>query len=225
MPSFQEGLSEAVAQAWRRREAIVGAQDLEAFRLVHGRADGLAGLEIDAYAGSWQVTLESEEWMRSMPALERVLTELQPSIFPERSGRCHFVANLSGRREALGSTEPEILSVAEDGLCFEIGLGQGPHSGLFLDQRDNRREARRLGQGRRCLNLFSYTGSFSIAALAGGAEEVVSVDLSKKALAWFGRNLEHNGFSASRCRNRAEDAWDFLAKAAKRGERFDMILL
>jgi 23S rRNA (cytosine1962-C5)-methyltransferase len=198
---------------------------LEAFRLIHGAADGLAGLEIEAYAGSWLATLESEDWIRAMPALEKALSEVQASIFPKRSGRCHFVANLPERREVLGSVEVETLQVAEDGLRFEVGLGQGPHSGLFLDQRENRRETRRLASGRRCLNLFCYTGSFSIAALAGGAAEVVSVDLSKKALAWLDRNRELNGFAAERCRNRAEDAWDFLAKAAKRGERFDLILL
>lgn len=214
-----------MALAWRRREAAVRDQGLEAFRLIHGQADGLAGLEIEAYGGSWLATLESEKWLGAMPALERALSELQDRIFPRRSGRVHFVANLPGRREPLGSAEPEILEVAEDGLRFEVALGQGPHSGLFLDQRENRREARRLSEGRRCLNLFCYTGSFSIAALAGGAEEVVSVDLSKKALAWLDRNRELNGFADRRCRNRAEDAWDFLAKATKRGERFDLILV
>ncbi len=214
-----------MTRAWRRREAAVRAQGLEAFRLVHGEADGLAGLEIEAYAGSWLATLESEDWIRSMSALEKALSEVQGLIFPERSGRCHFVANLPERREVLASVEAETLQVAEDGLRFEVGLGQGPHSGLFLDQRENRRETRRRAAGRRCLNLFCYTGSFSIAALAGGAMEVVSVDLSKKALAWLDRNRELNGFAAGPCRNRAEDAWDFLAKAGKRGERFDLILL
>lgn len=203
-----------MTRAWRRREPLLREQNLEAFQLVHGAADGLEGLEIEAYGGSRQVTFEKEEWLGRTADLEKAL-----------AAKCHFVANLPGRREPLGGSPAETIQVQEDGLRFEIQLGTGPHSGLFLDQRENRREARRLAEERRCLNLFCYTGSFSMAVLAGGADEVTSVDVSKKSLAWLDRNRALNGFAAERCRNRTEDVWDFVAKAGKKREHYDLIVL
>jgi 23S rRNA (cytosine1962-C5)-methyltransferase len=225
MAGFQEGLSTVLSRAWRARESLVRAQKLEAFRLIHGAADGLAGLKLDAFGGAWLATLESEKWIEAAAAVEEAIQGLQDFIFPHRPPTCHFVANLPKRREALAEKAPEKIIVSEDGLRFEVQLGLGPHAGLFLDQRENRRETRKLADGRRCLNLFCYTGSFSMAALAGGASEVVSVDLSKKTLAWLDRNRELNGFDARRCITQATDAWEYLEKAAKKSERFDLILL
>ena len=88
-----------------------------------------------------------------------------------------------------GEAAPDEFVVHEHGLPFGVRLGDGLRTGLFLDQRENRRRVRELAQGKRVLNLFSYTGGFSVAALAGGASESTCVDASKAALAWAQRNM------------------------------------
>ena len=87
-----------------------------------------------------------------------------------------------------GEPAPEVFEVHEQGVPFEVRLHDGLRTGLFLDQRDNRRRIRELASGKRVLNLFAYTGSFSVAALAGGAVSAVSVDVSQAALRWAERN-------------------------------------
>jgi 23S rRNA (cytosine1962-C5)-methyltransferase len=106
-----------------------------------------------------------------------------------------------------------------------VELGHGQSTGLFVDQRENRRRVRELAQGARVLNLFAYTSSFGVAAALGGAREVVSVDTSALALARARENFEENGIDPSRHRFDRADALDWLARAAKRGDRFDLIVL
>ncbi|MCE9625478.1 MAG: class I SAM-dependent methyltransferase [Deltaproteobacteria bacterium] len=89
----------------------------------------------------------------------------------------------------------------------------------------NRREVRKLSEGRRVLNLFCHTGAFTVAALRGGARGVVSVDLSKNYLAWLDRNLRLNGLEGKSAENLAMDAFDYLEKAAREEADFDLILL
>jgi 23S rRNA (cytosine1962-C5)-methyltransferase len=95
---------------------------------------------------------------------------------------------------------------------------------LFLDQRDNRQRVRTVATGQSVLNLFAYTGSFSVAALAGGASAVTSVDLSRTALEWAARNAARIG-AGERHRVIADDAFDVLARMHARGERFDLVIV
>ena len=112
----------------------------------------------------------------------------------------------------------------EHGLPFAVRLGDGLRTGLFLDQRDNRQRVKALASGKRVLNLFAYTGGFSVAALAGGAAEAVCVDASANALAWAQRNSARIG-KGDRHRIWHTDVFDALQRMAKRGERFDLIIL
>ena len=117
------------------------------------------------------------------------------------------------------------LDVRENGLVFETELMSYVDTGLFLDQALTRAEIRRISGGMRVLNLFSYTGSFSVYAAAGGAECVVSVDLSNVYTAWAERNLEKNGFlDEGKYRTLASDARSYLEEAAGRGERYDIVI-
>lgn len=213
-----------IPKAWRRRRAPIAAQRLEAFRLVNGAGDGLAGLYVDCYAGRFLITAERAGWLEERASLEAALQAVQGEIDPSLPPKFFWVANFPGRRGALSGPEAERFTVREDGARYEVELGTGPHSGLFLDQRENRRELRKIARGRRTLNLFCHTGAFTVAALRGGAREVVSVDLSKNYLAWLKRNLALNGLADQPAPCVAAEVRDYLA-ANRNDGCFDLIVL
>ncbi|MDL1872575.1 class I SAM-dependent rRNA methyltransferase [Deltaproteobacteria bacterium PRO3] len=211
--------------AWQRRRALVREQRLDAWRLVHGAADGMEGLSVDDYRGRYLITVEAEAWLEDRAGLEAALAEVQEELRPAFAPKFYWVANLPKQRGALPGEEIDRFEVVEDGSRFEVHLGEGPHTGLFLDQRENRREVCKLAKGRRCLNLFCHTGAFTVAALQGGASEAVSVDLSKNYLAWLERNLELNELEDRPHRSVASDAAAYLERAARGGEVFDLVIL
>jgi len=211
--------------AWQRRRALVREQRLDAWRLVHGAADGMEGLSVDDYRGRYLITVEAEAWLEDRAGLEAALAEVQEELRPAFAPKFYWVANLPKQRGALPGEEIDRFEVVEDASRFEVHLGEGPHTGLFLDQRENRREVCKLAKGRRCLNLFCHTGAFTVAALQGGASEAVSVDLSKNYLAWLERNLELNELEDRPHRSVASDAAAYLERAARGGEVFDLVIL
>jgi 23S rRNA (cytosine1962-C5)-methyltransferase len=124
----------------------------------------------------------------------------------------------------LGDPPAGELEVRENGLRFGVDLLRGQKGGLFLDQRDNRALVRTLAPGRRVLNLFGYTGGFSIYAAAGGASATVTVDAAAPAIAAARRNFERNGLALDDAGFVAGDAFGYLEQAARRGERFDLVI-
>jgi len=126
--------------------------------------------------------------------------------------------------EALGSKGYEI-TVQEDGLSFIVNLSDYLDTGLFLDHRLTRKKVRAMAPGKRVLNLFSYTGSFSVYAASGGASSVVAVDISNTYQEWAARNARLNGIAEGLIEFRREDALSCLSRMAGSGERFDIIVL
>jgi 23S rRNA (cytosine1962-C5)-methyltransferase len=124
-----------------------------------------------------------------------------------------------------GAGAPEELLVRENGLGFFVRLGDGLQTGLFLDQRDNRERVRALAGGMRVLNLFGYTGAFTVAAAAGGASSTVTVDVSAGVLARARQNLELLGLPSKDHLFLDVDALVWLKGAAKRGEEYDLIIV
>jgi len=120
--------------------------------------------------------------------------------------------------------QQKIIIVKEAGLEFEVNLSDYLDTGLFLDHRQTRAMVREVALGTRVLNLFSYTGSFSVYAAAGGALSTLSVDLSNTYTGWAQRNLERNGFigNTHRCLN--QDVFSFLDKAIQQKDQFDIII-
>ncbi len=130
-----------------------------------------------------------------------------------------------GREQHEKADASLMVSVRENGLAFECELERYVDTGLFLDHARTREMVRSLSGGMRVLNLFSYTGSFSVYAAAGGAESVVSVDLSNVYTAWARRNLDSNGFlDGSKYVTLAEDAGTYLERVAEEGMRFDIVI-
>ncbi len=186
----RRSVAERLVTAMERRYHLWRDPATTAFRLAHGEADELPGLELDRY-GDYAVVQVHEQ------ALEDSLDPLCEAVFAfgprglylkRRPVRSSGVTVEERRRRApaaphLGESAPEPYSVMEGGLPFEVQLGGGMSTGIFLDQRENRQRVRAASKDRAVLNLFGYTGAFSVAAAAGGARSSVTVDASAPALA------------------------------------------
>ena len=124
-----------------------------------------------------------------------------------------------------GTDAPELIMIDEAEARFEVDVRRGQKTGFFLDQRRNRRRVASLCAGAEVLNLFSYTGGFSVHAALGGARRVTSVDIAEPAIAAARRNFAHSGLDPAQHGFHAEDAFDFLARAAGRGARYDLVVV
>ena len=194
-----------------------GSADTNCYRLVHGEGDNLPGLIIDYYDGVCVLQAHSVGVFRAKKqicdALRAVYGPELKAVYDKSSGTAPFKAGLElidgylYRREDFHQHE---LAVLENGQKFLVNWTEGQKTGFFLDQRDNRALVGSVSRGRNVLNLFCYTGGFSIYALANGAEHVDSVDSSKKAMMMVDRNVELNGFEPSRHTSLCCDAIDYL---------------
>lgn len=125
----------------------------------------------------------------------------------------------------MGVASQESVEVSENGVKYLIRPYDGYQVGLFMDQRENRRTLARAAKGKRVLNLFAYTGAFSVACAMAGAEAVTSVDVSKKVLKWADANFALNGLEKFPHQRRPDDAVSFLKRAARRSERYGLIII
>jgi 23S rRNA (cytosine1962-C5)-methyltransferase len=201
-------------------------------RLVHGEADGLPGLIVDRYADVLSVQFSSAGVERWRDVIADALCQITGvAQLYERSDAS--VRTLEGLPECTGwlrgaPDAPTALQIQEHDWRLGLDVALGHKTGYYLDQRDNRhhfaRWVRQLGC-QRVLNCYSYTGGFSVAALAGGARQVVSVDSSGPALLQAKANVELNGFDASACEFADADVNAFLRQALQEGRSFDAIVL
>jgi 23S rRNA (cytosine1962-C5)-methyltransferase len=218
------------------RQSLVRSGQTDAYRLFHGAADGLDGLIIE----QWGDVLIAQFHPGHVPVREdqarAVLDRLRRDMNARAVYRKVFVPDralvppeigamhVSPQPWLGGPVEPEIL-VRENGLSFRIRPYDGFSVGLFLEHRDNRRRVRALAAGRRVLNVFSYTCGFSVAAAAGGAQSVSSVDLSRKYLEWGKLNFEANAIPTAGHWFFCSDIFDFYERAVRQGRKYDMIIL
>ena len=187
------------------------------YRLIHGEGDNLPGLIIDYYDGVCVMQAHSVGMFRAKKqicdALRSVYGDDLKAVYDKSSGTAPFKAGLElidgymYRREGFADDEQTVL---ENGHKFIVNWTEGQKTGFFLDQRENRALVGSLAKGRNVLNLFCYTGGFSIYALANGALHVDSVDSSKKAMMMVDRNVELNGFDSSSHTSLCCDAIDYL---------------
>ena len=187
------------------------------YRLVHGEGDNLPGLIIDYYDGVCVMQAHSVGMFRARKqiseALQKVYGSSLKAVYDKSSGTAPFKAGLElidgymYRRDDFSDDEQTVL---ENGHKFIVNWTEGQKTGFFLDQRENRALVGSLAKGRNVLNLFCYTGGFSIYALANGALHVDSVDSSKKAMMMVDRNVALNGFDESVHTSLCCDAIDYL---------------
>ncbi len=220
-------LARAVEDAAVLRAPLASFTD--AYRLANELGDGLPGVTIDRYGDFAVLVATSDEAGRRASEIAEVLLELGArGVYLKRRRKLdarRADATLAPEAPLAGEPAPERLLVSERGVRLWVELGRGLSTGLFVDQRENRRRVRELAKGARVLNLFCYTSSFGVAAALGGAREVVSVDSSAPALARARENFGVNGVGDSAHRFEHADALDWLARAARRGTRFDIVVL
>lgn len=206
------------------RKKLFNPAITNAYRLINSDGDGLSGLIVDIYDRVVVIQIGSYGIERLKTSIiEILIRKLKPSAIYEKSNSSsRLKEGLKASNTLLfGHLEKEV-PILENGLSFLVDVEEGQKTGFFLDQREMRALVRRLTKGKRVLNTFSYTGGFSINALAGGAKGVVSVDTDKRALELAQKNTTLNGFSLDNHQLKFEDAFVFLRKDAL---DFDFILL
>lgn len=230
--------AEAVDAAfWRRRvaRALALRRELvdgtDGYRLVHGESDGLPGVVADRYGRFAVLKLYSAGLTPHRAAIVEALRAEAADLdgvygrdeVPRDDG--DEDGGAPAGRVLWGAEPPDRIAIDEHGMKVLVDVRRGQKTGHFLDQRENRRMVRELARGRpEALNLFSYTGGFSVAAALGGARRVVSVDVDRDALALARENFAANGLDAAAHGFAAEDAFDVLARLRREGRRFELVV-
>lgn len=187
----------AHAKALRESLGMVNNTDTTCYRLVHGEGDLLPGLVVDVYGRTAVLQCHSVGMYHSRlliaEAIRKAYGEEIEAIYDKSSQTLPFKADLGAIDGYLwGRSENPDAVVLENGLKFKVNWEEGQKTGFFIDQRVNRDLVRQYSRGRKVLNTFCYTGGFSVAALAGGATEVVSIDLSERAVKLADENVRLN---------------------------------
>ncbi|MCA9935638.1 MAG: class I SAM-dependent methyltransferase [Ardenticatenaceae bacterium] len=221
--------------AFAHRQSLMDDPQTNGYRLVHGENDGLPGLVIDRYADTCVLKLDTPAWI---PHLNEVLAVLLETAVPQR-----IMLRLSRSVQELGDAlyglkdgvvlygEPlrDPVIFLENGLQFEVDVRLGQKTGFFLDQRDNRARVEKLAADKRVLNVFAYTGGFSLYAARGAAREVVSLDISQPALAAAGRNFKLNqhipAVAAASHELLLGDAFRAMEQLRDSHRKFDMVVI
>ena len=210
---------------------LAGSEDTTAYRLVHGEGDFLPGLIIDVYGKTAVMQAHSAGMFlakeKIAAALKKVYGDALDAVYDKSEGTAPFKAGLDLKDGYICRDENAAVgaeTVLENGNKFLVNWEEGQKTGFFLDQRDNRALVKKYAAGKNVLNLFCYTGGFSIYALNGGAAHVDSVDSSRKAMDMVVRNVELNGFTegvehTSYC----EDAIEFMRKCE--GNKYDLMIV
>jgi len=240
---LQHGKPAPVGQglfARRVRAALAIRQPLEAsattgYRLIHGESEGLPGVVIDRYAQTLVIKLYSAAWLAHLDELVSAVRTVVPATcvvlrLSRGVGECaRKMGGLLDGAILAGPALAEPVRFQENGLWFEADPIHGQKTGFFLDQRDNRVRVERLSGGKRVLNVFAYTGGFSVYAARGGARSVVSVDISRPALAAAVRNFALNrdvpNVATARHVTVVEDAFVALTRFMHENRQFDLVIL
>lgn len=205
-------ISERIAQADRVRVRMLGP-GTDAYRVVSGAGDGLPGLIVDRYGELAVLRIYAGAWEAYLDAIVAAVASLGwvSTVF-RRYGVRRVDARTGG--EALSGPEPpESLVVHEDGVAVLVRPRQGQKTGLFLDQREHRGLIRRWAAGRTTVNLFAYTGGFSVCAALGGAAHVTTVDLAPEAIADARENFRLNDLDPGAHAFEVADAFDYTPRS------------
>ncbi len=225
-------LMERLTAALRLRKEHAELGDTDAFRLVNGEGDGLPGITVDRYGDYLMVQLYSEGWRPHLAPLTQALQELLTPRGIYEKTRPQNTRNLETAADTkkygrllVGSAAPQRLTVRENGLNYLVELERGLNTGLFLDQRVNRRDLILRVKGKNVLNLFAYTGAFSVAAAAGGANSVTSVDVSPTYMEWAKENFGANRLNPKAHEFIIGDCKKSVGDLLDRDKKYEIILM
>ena len=222
-----------ISEAQAKRTPLIN-DGTTGYRLVYGESDGFPALVIDRYGDTLVMKLYSTVWIPHLNALigamrvsltfDNLVLRLSRALQSDRFN----VAKLYGLRDGqqlIGELPAGPVTFVENGLLFAADVTKGHKTGFFFDQRDNRQKVRELAKGRRVLDVFCYTGGFSVYALAGGAHSVTALDVSEPALEALTVNVENNGFAQDNVDVIAADAFASLAQLIKAKRKFNMVVV
>lgn len=231
-----ENLKKHLLAALKRRESLLREKEThgtDCFRLFCGESEGIPGLVVDLYGSVLVIQVyESECLLKQNEILEVaqfISAETQASSVYEK----RFIVDRSSRtaseeyyspKPLYGKEASEVVLCRENHVLYEIRPFAGFSTGLFLDQRENRKWISQQTRDKRVLNLFAYTCAFSVACASQGAF-TMSVDLSKKYLDWGKRNFEANQLAPKEHAFVAADVFKFLKQATKKKMRFDWVIV
>jgi 23S rRNA (cytosine1962-C5)-methyltransferase len=220
-------LRNRVEAARRLRVQLIG-NDTDAYRVIHAEGDAVPGITVDRYGDYLVAHLFTAA---AEPLRDWLYDALEASYKPKAiyEQKRYKPQTGEGQRAPAqlvrGEAAPVELEARECGLKFLVDVTAPLGTGLFPDLREGRRAVADRARGRRVLNLFSYTGGFSVWAARGGAAQVTSVDLAQKAHARARRNLQLNGLDEKSHEMIAGDAFKVLARMSERGQKFDLVIL
>jgi 23S rRNA (cytosine1962-C5)-methyltransferase len=223
----QDFWNDKVQRAYDARQALglTSSTTTNCYRLIHGEGDNLPGLIVDIYGETAVVQSHSVGMYLSRQniteAIKHVYGNQIKAIYDKSEGTLPFKAGLNAKDEYLFGSSID-TPVLENGIKFNVSWEEGQKTGFFLDQRDNRELVGKYSKGRDVLNMFCYTGGFSLYALAGGANSVDSVDSSQKAMNMVDRNVEVNFGTEHKHTSYAEDAFEYLRTI---DGKYDLIIL
>lgn len=205
------------------------------YRLIHGENDGFPGLVIDRYGETLVMKLYSAAWIPHLHAILPAFATIQPAerivlrlsrLLQNEPDDLH---GLHDGQLLHGDDDQALAHFMENGLHFAADVIHGHKTGFFFDHRDNRQRVGQLARGRKVLDIFAYTGGFSLYAANGGAKEVLSVDISAPALKAaehnFSLNAENAKISAAKHETLADDAFAVMERLINEGRTFDMVIL
>ena len=230
---------ERIRAAYQVRESIgLIRPDNNTFRLVHGEGDFLPGLIVDVYADTAVVQAHSIGMHVSRKEIANALIEEIPQVqnvyyksddtlpfkAPVEGARVGYLIRDDGMTSLRNDDKDDFWSV-ENGLSFRIDWLRGQKTGFFVDQRENRALVERYAKGKDVLNMFCYTGGFSLYALRGAAKTVDSVDVSQKAIDLVNVNVAKNFPKATNHTAVTADAFEYLSKRKEEGKTYDLIIL
>jgi 23S rRNA (cytosine1962-C5)-methyltransferase len=219
---FREKIKRAIE--YRRAIGIIDNPDINVFRLIHGEGDGLPGLIVDFYNGVAVMQMHSIGFYRIRKEIALILSELLDNriiaVYDKSEGTIPHMAGITATNEFLfGSSEAVV--VTENGYKFKIDWTTGQKTGFFIDQRENRKLIEKYSEGRTVLNMFGYTGGFSVYAMKD-AKAVHTVDSSFPAIALANENVKMNFGDDTRHESFQVDAFDYLNHIR---DQYDLIIL
>lgn len=210
---------------------VAHVKHTDAIRLIFGEADGFPGLVADWYGGTQGhlvcqfQSAGIEAWKG--PIVQALIAETGcPNVYERSDASVREREGMPAVTGVLAGDEPSAETrVTENGVRYAVDIKAGHKTGFYIDQRDNRRLVMEHAAGRDMLNCFCYTGGFSLAALKGGANSVISIDSSGEALAAGQRNMMLNGFDEAKAQWWDADVFKALRSLRDEGKTFDLIIL
>ena len=200
--------------------------ETNAWRILNGESDYFSGLVADKYSDTAVLKVYSSAWIPHIPLLRILLTETVPGV---KSTVLRFSRELQKKYSCVEDGSEGVTEFLENGIRFKADLLHGQKTGFFLDQRDNRAQVRDLAAGKRVLNVFSFSGGFSLASAKGGAKEVISVDADGHALDACADHFKINSHipQIASCRHSElrGDAFEIMYSLAEKKQKFDIVIV